>query len=581
MIERELDRLIREAVERAGPELGIYTAPEEIEVLRPRQREHGDYSTNVALAMAKQSGRMAREVAEIVAKNLPASEHVARHEIAGPGFINFFVTNGWLYAILEEIRSAGDTYGRLQSDFTNSVILSSSHRLHGSTAISVGTEHVQVEFVSTNPTGPLHIGHARNAAVGDVLCRVLEAAGQRVSREYYVNDTGTQARLFGASIEARYLERLGRPAEIPEGGYGGEYVKDLAAEIAEKHGEALLEMPEEERRDLLARQGMRIMLDGIRASLERFGVHFDEWFHESTLHEEGKVEQAIADLRERDLAYEKDGAVWFRATRYGDEKDRVLIRANGEPTYFAADCAYLQQKFARGFDRLVYVWGADHHGTVKRLRGAAEAFGHDPVLVEFILTQLVALYRDGVPARMSKRTGDIVTLDELLDEVGPDAARYTLLSRSVDTSLDFDIELVKRQTLDNPVYYVQYAHARIASLLRYAAEQGTPMVPLAEMVPEVLMHETELELLRVLGELPEEIKVAAELRAPYRLSRYAEEVAAQFHRFYTECRVVTDDAKLTQARLHLSAATRQVLANVLAILGVTAPESMERLAEDG
>jgi arginyl-tRNA synthetase len=559
VIERELDRLIREAVARAGPELGIDASPSEIEVLRPRQREHGDYSTNVALALAKQSGRSAREVAEVVARNLPDSEHVAKHEIAGPGFINFFVTHGWLFRILEEVRTSGDAYGRMQAE---------------------AAEHVQVEFVSTNPTGPLHIGHARNAAVGDALCRVLEAAGHRVSREYYVNDSGTQARLFGASIEARYLERFGRPAEIPEGGYGGEYVKELAAKIAEEHGEALLDLPVEKRHELLAGEGMRIELEGIRRTLERFGVHFDEWFHESTLHARGKVERAIALLRERDLAYEQDGAVWFRSTRYGDEKDRVLLRANGEPTYFAADCAYLQEKFARGFDRLIYVWGADHHGTVKRLRGAAEAFDHDPGLVEFILTQLVALYRDGVPARMSKRTGDIVTLDELLDEVGPDAARYTLLSRSVDTSLDFDIELVKRQTLDNPVYYVQYAHARIASLLRYAAEQGTPMIPFAEVVPEELVHETELELLRVLGELPEQVKVAAELRAPYRLSKHAEEVAAEFHRFYTECRVVTDDARLTQARLHLAAATRQVLANVLAILGVSAPESMDRLAED-
>jgi len=330
----------------------------------------------------------------------------------------------------------------------------------------------------------------------------------------------------------------------------------------------------------MAREGMRIALEGIRASLERFGVRHDEWFHESTLHAEGKIDQAISLLRERGVAYEEEGAIWFRSTRFGDEKDRVLIRANGEPTYFAADCAYIREKFARGFDRLIYVWGADHHGTVKRLRGAAEALGYDPDVVEFILTQLVALYRDGVPARMSKRTGDIVTLDELLDEVGVDAARYTLLSRSVDTSLDFDIELVKRQSLDNPVYYVQYAHARIASLLRFAAEQGTTMVPFEEVRPEELVHETELELLRVLSELPEEIKVAAELRAPYRLTKYAEEVAAEFHRFYTECRVVTEDRGLTQARLHLSEATRQVLANVLGVLGVSAPESMERLGEE-
>jgi arginyl-tRNA synthetase len=559
VIEQELIQLIREAVARAGTELGIDTAPETIEVTRPRQREHGDYATNVALALAKQSGRSARDVAEIVARNLPASEHVSSHEIAGPGFINFFVTHGWLHRILEQVRNAGDAYGRMQAQ---------------------PAEHVQVEFVSTNPTGPLHIGHARNAVVGDALCRVLEAAGHRVSREYYVNDSGTQAALFGASIEARYLEHFGRAGEIPDGGYGGDYVKDLAATIAEKHGEDLLEKPVEERRALLAQEGMALSLEEIRATLERFGVRFDEWFHESKLHRQGKVDEAIALLRERDLAYEDQGAIWFRATQYGDEKDRVLIRANGEPTYFAADCAYLREKFARGFDRLIYVWGADHHGTVKRLRGAAEALGYAPALVEFILTQLVALYRDGVPARMSKRTGDIVTLDELLDEVGPDAARFTLLSRSVDTSLDFDIELVKRQTLDNPVYYVQYAHARIASLLRFAEEQGTSMVAFAEVVPEELVHDTELELLRVLGELPEQVKVAAELRAPYRLTRYAEEVAAVFHRFYTECRVVTEDEALTQARLHLAAATRQVLANVLAMLGVGAPETMERLGED-
>jgi arginyl-tRNA synthetase len=339
-------------------------------------------------------------------------------------------------------------------------------------------------------------------------------------------------------------------------------------------------MPEEDRRELMAREGMRLALEEIKVSLERFGVRHDTWLFESTLHAEGKVDEAIALLREKDLAYEKDGAIWFRATKYGDEKDRVLIRANGEPTYFAADCAYLREKFERGFDRLIYVWGADHHGTVKRLRGAVEAFGHDPALVEFILTQLVALYRDGVPARMSKRTGDLITLEELLDEVGPDAARYTLLSRSVDTSLDFDIELVKRQSLDNPVYYVQYAHARIASVLRYAEEQGASKLPFEEVDTEKLVHETELELLRVLSDLPEQIKVAAELRAPYRLTRYAEEIAAEFHRFYTECRVVTDDAALTQARLHLSESTRQVLANVLGILGVSAPESMERLEEE-
>jgi arginyl-tRNA synthetase len=306
-------------------------------------------------------------------------------------------------------------------------------------------------------------------------------------------------------------------------------------------------------------------------------VRIDAWFRETTLRAEGRIEQAVQLLKDRELAYEEDGAVWFRSTRFDDEKDRVLIRSNGEPTYFAADCAYLREKFARGFDRLIYVWGADHHGTMKRLLGAAQAFGYEVDRVEFILYQLVNLYRGGEPVRMSKRTGDIITLDEVLDEVGPDAARYTLLTRSTDTALDFDIELVKSQTLENPVYYVQYAHARIASILRFAEEQGVATEPFEKVRAEELVHETELDLLRKIAELPEQVRFAAEGRAPYRLTRYAEELAADFHRFYTECRVVTDDPELTQARLHLAGATRQVIANVLAILGVSAPDSMERL----
>ena len=557
MIERELTRLIRAAVKGAAPELGL-SSPEQVsvEVSRPRQKEHGDFSTNVALALA--GGRNPRDVAEILVRHLPDNDVLSKVEVAGPGFINFFVAHAWLYRILEEINRLGPSYGRLQAE---------------------QPEHVQVEFVSVNPTGPLHVGHGRNAAVGDSLARVLETAGYAVHREYYVNDAGTQADLFGASVEARYLQHFGLPAEVPEGGYHGEYVSELAAAIAEELGDSLVEATPDERRRRLGVEGMRRALDGIRATLERFGVRFDQWFHESTLRAEGRIEEAIALLRARDLAYEKDGAVWFRAERFGDEKDRVLLRATGEPTYFAADCAYLRNKFGRGFDRLIYVWGADHHGTVKRLQGAVEAFGYDIERVEFILTQLVALFRAGEPARMSKRKGDIVSMDELLDEVGTDAARYTLLTRSNDTPVDFDIEAVKRQSLDNPVYYVQYAHARIASLLRYAEEQGIPLQPLDRVGPEELVQETELDLLRTLAELPEQIRLVANLRAPYRLTRYAEEVAAGFHRFYTECRVVTEDAGLTQARLHLSAATKQVIGNVLDLLGVSAPETMERLEQ--
>ena len=558
MIEGPVARLLLAAVHDAAGELGLDTNDVVVELSRPRQKEHGDLATNVALALASRARRSPREVAEILLKHLPASDLVTRAEVAGPGFINLFLTPTWLYDVLARVRAEAEAYGRATAD---------------------PAEHVQVEFVSTNPTGPLHVGHGRGAAVGDALCRVLEAVGHRVDREYYVNDTGRQAMLFGESVAARYLERFGRDAAIPEEGYRGEYVKEIAAGVAEAHGDSLLDVDEAERALVMAREGMGVALEGIRATLDRFGVRFDSWFHESTLHERGEIERVVSELRRRDLAYEQDGAVWFRATTYGDEKDRVLIRATGEPTYFAADCAYLEDKFGRGFDRAIYVWGADHHGSVKRLLGASEALGHDPSRVEVILAQLVSLYREGVPARMSKRTGDIITLDELLDEVGADAARYTLLSRSTDSQLDFDIELVKRQTMDNPVYYVQYAHARIASLVRYAEEQGVALVAFEEVSADRLGHETELDLLRLLGDLPEQVATSAATRAPYRLTRYVEEVAAQFHRFYTECRVVTEDAELSQARLHVAEATRQVIANVLGLLGVSAPKSMERLEE--
>jgi arginyl-tRNA synthetase len=558
MIERELTRLIFQAVRAAAPELGLAEVPEEVEVVRPRQREHGDYATNVALALGASAKRNPREVAEILVRHLPPNDVVAKTEVAGPGFINLFLAHGWLYRVLGEVERLGDAYGRSDAG---------------------AGESVQVEFVSANPLGPLHVGSGRNAALGDSLCRVLEAAGYRVEREYYVNDAGTQVDLFAASVEARYLQHFGREASIPEGGYEGAYLADVAAAIAEDLGDSPLEASPEERRPRLGEEGVRRMLASIEASLTRMGVRIDRWVHQSALLRDGLVDQAVTLLRERELAYEADGAIWFRSERFGDEKDRVLVRSNGEPTYFASDCAYLREKFARGYDRLVYVWGADHHGTVRRLQGAVQAMGYEIDRVEFILYQLVSLYRGGEPVRMSKRTGEIITLDEVVDEVGPDAARYTLLSRSPDTTLDFDLEAVRRQTLDNPVYYVQYAHARIASVLRYAEEQGAPLSPLEEVRPEELVHETELDLLRKIAELPEQIELAARLRAPYRMTRYAEELAAGFHRFYTECRVVTDDPSLTQARLHLSAATRQTIANVLALLGVSAPDSMARLEE--
>jgi arginyl-tRNA synthetase len=441
-------------------------------------------------------------------------------------------------------------------------------------------ERVQVEFVSANPTGPLHVGTARNAAIGDSLANALEADGYGVEREYYWNDTGTQVELFAQSLEARYQQQLGIEAEIPEGGYQGEYLVDAGRHLAEEFGDRLLSEDSERRREILRDEGHRLMLKGIERTLARFGVRFDSWVTEGSLVQMGLVSAAVERLRRAGHVYDSDGATWFRATTFGDDKDRVLIRQTGEPTYFAKDCAYLIHKVERGFDRLIYVWGADHHGDLKRMMGAAQALGIDPGRVRILLYQLVTFYRGGEPARMSRRAGEFVTLDELLDEVGPDAARYSLLSRSADSPLDFDIEAVKRQSLDNPVYYVQYAHARIASILRLAKDRGVPEKPATDAPLGVLTQESELDLIRRLSEWPEVVSLVCETLAPHRLTKYAEQLAADFHRFYTECRVIGDDDDLTAARLALCVATKEVIASALRLIGVGAPESMDRLDDD-
>jgi arginyl-tRNA synthetase len=559
MIVSRLTRLILEGVANAAGELGLEKVPEEseIELERPPRKELGDFSTNIALVLSSLGVKSLapRQIAAIVVKNLPDADFVSEAEVAGAGFINFRVRHEWLYDVLRRVAQEGDSYGRGEPTGAR----------------------VQVEFVSANPTGPLHVGTARNAVLGDSLANLLETAGDGVEREYYFNDANRQMDLFGESVEARYLQLFGRDAEIPEGGYEGEYVNDLAREIRNEAGDSLLDAPD--RRERLQQLAVEKVLVWIRQTLERFGVRIDTWFNESSLRANGAIDAVVRKLRDAGHAYEAEGAIFFRATEFGDEKDRVLIRSNGDPTYFAADCAYVVDKFSRGFDHLVYVWGADHHGTIKRLHGAAQALGYDPTRVEIVLYQLVSLYRGGEPLRMSKRAGDVVTLDELLDEVGPDAARYTLLTRSSDSPIDFDIEQVKRQTLDNPVYYVQYAHARIASILRHAEELGVRPRPVGEVSLELLAHDSELELLRKVNELPREVQSAAGLRAPYRLTHYVQDLAAQFHRFYAECRVLTDDEALTQARLWLCVVTKQAIGNVLRILGVSAPESMERIDE--
>jgi arginyl-tRNA synthetase len=554
MIEQRAAALLRAALEAAAPELGLEEPLPRIELERPRQKGFGDLSTSVALGLAKRAGRAPREVAGAIVAHLPGSDLILGAEVAGPGFINLRVNDAWLQEVLRDVVARGDAYGSAERN----------------------GERTQIEYVSANPTGPLHIGHARNAVIGDALGRILEASGTPVEREYYFNDAGRQMDLFTASVDARFLELNGREATFPEEGYPGEYITDLAREISESDGPRLLALPADELLSEIRELATERMFAIIRRTLERLRARIDSYFSERTLHERGEIEAAVARLRERGLAYDADGAVFFRATEFGDDKDRVLIRSNGEPTYFAADCAYLVDKFERGFAHLVYVWGADHHGDVKRVKGAAQALGYDPDAVEIVLYQFVALSRGGERTKMSKRAGDIVTLDELLDEVGPDAVRFTLLSHSSDSPINFDIEAVKRKSMDNPVFYVQYGHARIASILRTAGARGVVLRPIEEADLSLLREEAELDLLREVAEMDEQVRAAAALRAPSRLAHYSEGLAAAFHRFYTECRVVSDDEALTQARLWLSVAAKQTIANVLGLLGVSAPEEMRR-----
>lgn len=554
MIEERLATLLRAAVGGAGLDLDPATIPEP-EILSPRQKEHGDFATNIALVLAARAGRPPRDVAAAILGALPVGgDVIERAEIAGPGFLNLFVRGDWLHEALREVVARGPDYGRP----------------------SANGRRVQVEFVSANPTGPLTIGHARNAVIGDALARLFSFAGWTVEREYYFNDAGGQMDRFGASVEARYLQAVGRGAEVPEDGYHGTYIAELAADILATEGPELADLPPDERFVRLREEGARRVLGWIRRTLERFGVSFDAFFHERLLAERGEIAAAVERLRERGHVYDDEGAVWFRATEFGDDKDRVLIRSNGAHTYFAADCAYILDKFGRGFDRLVYVLGADHHGNVARLKGAATALGFDPEAMEIVIYQWVSFQRGGEPVPMSKRAGTFITLDELIDEVGADAARFTLLTYSNDSAMSFDIETVKRQSMDNPVYYVQYGHARIASILRKAEREGVLLKPIEEADLSLLDQEAELDLLRAIAELPAQIATAAEFRAPHRLAHAATDLAARFHRFYTDCRVVSDDEALTQSRLWLSAGAKQALVILLTLLGVSTPASMER-----
>jgi arginyl-tRNA synthetase len=555
-VQRDLAELFRAALERAvaagALDLDLGAVGEPL-LERPRLPEHGDWATNVAMVLAKAAKAPPRKVAEAIVAHLELPDWVAGVEVAGPGFINVRLDQRWFAGLVRRVVAAGESFGAIDLG-------------HG--------ERVNVEFISANPTGPLHVGNARLAPMGDALANLLIATGHKVEREYYFNDAGNQVEQLGASVEAAYLQLLGRPAEAPADGYKGAYVAEAAAELRAERGDALADLDPTERRATITDWAFRSMLAGIKQTLARLGVEFDVWFSERTLHDTGAIAETIEDLRARGVVEERDGAVWLRTTEFGDDKDRPLVRSNGAPTYFGADAAYYRDKRRRGFDRVIFLWGADHHGYVPRMRAVVRAFGDPDDTAEFLISQLVSLVRAGQPAKMSKRAGDIATVDDLLDEVGRDAFRYTMLRFSLDAPIEFDVEAVTRQSLDNPVYYVQYAHARIASVLRQGTDTGFSPLPVDEADLGLLTHPMEAALLRRLAAFEEQLLTAASQRAPHRLARYAEDLAAAFHRFYGECRVLTDDHALSSARWWLVVSTKQVLANTLRLLGVGAPERM-------
>jgi len=527
-----------------------------IELQTPRDPRHGDIASSIALALANEVGAPPRELAErLVAHLRVPGELVEKVEVAGPGFINFTLAPAYLRGVVRDVLEQGDRYGSSDAGAGKSLLL---------------------EFVSANPTGPIAVVQGRAAAIGDTLAKLLEHVGWRVSREYYVNDAlnSTQIQRFAETLEARYLQKFGQRVTVPEDGYQGDYVVEMAEELAQTEGDRYLQMSREERLAALYEYSLNSIVASQRRDMDAFGVRFDTWFHESVLYQNRQVEAAIEVLKTRGYTYEADGALWLKATELGDEQDHVLVRSDGRPGYLAADIAYHRNKFERGFDRLIDIWGPDHQGHVLRTRAGVQALGYDPARFEILIHQIVRLFRGSEMVRMSKRAGDIIPLSALLEDVGADAARFFFLMQSLDSHLDFDLELAKRQANENPVYYVQYAHARICSILREAEDRGVSLPRVSSANLARLGEPDELALMRKLAELPHEIGDAAERYEPHRMTRYAREIASDFHGFYTNCRVLSDDAELTAARLGLMQATLTVLRIVLNVLGVSAPERM-------
>ncbi|MBN8208659.1 arginine--tRNA ligase [Bacillus sp. NTK071] len=544
----QLKEEIKQAVLKAN--LASESEIPEVILESPKDKAHGDYATNMAMQLARIAKKAPRAIAEDLKANLDMQKAgIKQIDIAGPGFINFFMDTAYLTELIPTILDHGNAYGR------------SANR----------NEKIQVEFVSANPTGSLHLGHARGAAVGDTLCNILDRAGYDVSREYYINDAGNQIHNLTVSLEARYMQALGKEKDMPEDGYQGQDIVQFGKDLVEKEGDRLLQLDDKERYAYFREYGLERELEKLKKDLKEFGVEFDVWFSETSLYASSKIDDVLAKLKDRGETFDQDGATWFRSTTYGDDKDRVLIKGDGSYTYLTPDIAYHQDKLSRGFDKLINIWGADHHGYIPRMKAAIEALGYKREQLEVEIIQMVNLFKDGEKMKMSKRTGKAVTLRELMDEVGIDAMRYFFSMRSSDSHLDFDMDLAVSRSNENPVYYVQYAHARVCSILRQGEEMG--LTDDADL--SLITSEKEMDLLKKLGELPEAISEAADKRMTHRITNYAFELAAALHSFYNAERVLdSEDLAKSAARFKLMKAVRQTIKNTLEIIGVTAPEKM-------
>lgn len=551
---REIEQKLRGEIKQAILKAHLAKEHELPEIIleKPKDPQHGDFASNIAMQLARIARKAPRQIAEEIIEHFSKDEQITKIEIAGPGFINFFMASDFLKDLIPQILSQGETYG---------------------TSNEGKNKKVQVEFVSVNPTGLIHLGHARGAAFGDALCNVLEATGYTVEREYYINDAGNQINQLGLSIEARYLEKLGHDAEMPEDGYFGKDIVTIAGELIEKEGDKWVFADRDERLNYFKEYGLKSMLAHIKKDLQNFRVEFDTWFSERSLYKDEQITKVIEQLKEKDYVYEEDGAVWFRSTAFGDDKDRVLIKKDGTYTYLAPDIAYHENKYERGYDKVINVWGADHHGYVPRMEAAIQALGHSIDSFTVKIIQMVSLLEKGETLRMSKRSGNAVTLRDFMKELDVDAIRYYFVTRSNDSHLDFDVELAKEESNDNPVYYVQYAHARICTLLKQAENQG--FVPDDAYDTSLLVNEKEVELLTKLGSFPQVLIDASKNHAPHFVTQYVFDLAAQLHSYYNAEKVIDlENEPRTKARIALMKAVQITLQNGLRIIGVSAPEKM-------